>query len=312
MGKIAFVFAGQGAQHSGMGLDYYEQNDTAKEIFERAEKERSKTLLQCFYSDEAVLKETRNTQPCMFAFEVAIAQALIEKGVTPDVVAGFSLGELSALAVAGAASFESLFSLVCKRGALMQEAAEAHPTAMAAVVKLSNEEVMVKVIHGGVGAINESDVSLASASNAIIIGFNVRPDATAKSVAEREKVDLRLYRVIYQAIEDVEAAMKGMLDPVFEEKVIGHAVVRQTFKASGVGTIAGAYVMDGKFQRGCSCRITRDGEQIFDGGLASLKRFKDDVKEVATGYECGLVFEKFNDIQEDDMVEAYMMVEVPR
>ena len=180
------------------------------------------------------------------------------------------------------------------------------------LVKLSNEEVVVKVIHGGVGAINESDVSLASASNAIIIGFNVRPDATAKSIAEREKVDLRLYRVIYQAIEDVEAAMKGMLDPIYEEKVIGHAVVRQTFKASGVGTIAGAYVMDGKFQRGCSCRITRDGEQIFDGGLASLKRFKDDVKEVATGYECGLVFEKFNDIQEDDMVEAYMMVEVPR
>ena len=180
------------------------------------------------------------------------------------------------------------------------------------LVKLSNEEVVVKVIHGGVGAINESDVTLASASNAIIIGFNVRPDVTAKSIAEREKVDLRLYRVIYQAIEDVEAAMKGMLDPVYEEKVIGHAIVRQTFKASGVGTIAGSYVMDGKFQRGCSCRITRDGEQIFDGGLASLKRFKDDVKEVATGYECGLVFEKFNDIQEDDMVEAYTMVEVPR
>ena len=180
------------------------------------------------------------------------------------------------------------------------------------LVKLSNEEVMVKVIHGGVGAINESDVSLASASNAIIIGFNVRPDATAKSIADREKVDVRLYRVIYQAIEDVEAAMKGMLDPVFEEKVIGHAIVRQTFKASGVGTIAGCYVMDGKFQRNCSCRITRDGEQIFDGALASLKRFKDDVKEVATGYECGLVFEKFNDIQEDDMVEAYTMVEVPR
>ena len=180
------------------------------------------------------------------------------------------------------------------------------------LVKLSNEEVVVKVIHGGVGAINESDVSLASASNAIIIGFNVRPDATAKSIADREKVDLRLYRVIYQAIEDVEAAMKGMLDPVFEEQVIGHAVVRQTFKASGVGTIAGAYVMDGKFQRGCSCRITRDGEQIFEGALASLKRFKDDVKEVATGYECGLVFEKFNDVKEDDMVEAYMMVEVPR
>ncbi len=180
------------------------------------------------------------------------------------------------------------------------------------LVKLSNEEVMVKVIHGGVGAINESDVSLASASNAIIIGFNVRPDATAKSIADREKVDVRLYRVIYQAIEDVEAAMKGMLDPIFEEKVIGHAVVRQTFKASGVGTIAGCYVMDGKFQRNCSCRITRDGEQIFDGALVSLKRFKDDVKEVATGYECGLVFDKFNDIQEDDMVEAYTMVEVPR
>lgn len=180
------------------------------------------------------------------------------------------------------------------------------------LIKLSNEEVMVKVIHGGVGAVNESDVSLASASNAIIIGFNVRPDVTAKSIAEREKVDLRLYRVIYQAIEDVEAAMKGMLDPVFEEQVLGHAVVRQTFKASGVGTIAGAYVMDGKFQRNCSCRITRDGQQIFDGLLISLKRFKDDVKEVATGYECGLVFDKFNDIHEDDMVEAYTMVEVPR
>ena len=180
------------------------------------------------------------------------------------------------------------------------------------LTKLSNEEVVVKVIHGGVGAINESDVTLAAASNAIIIGFNVRPDATAKSTAEREKVDIRLYRVIYQAIEDVEAAMKGMLDPVFEEKVIGHAIVRQTFKASGVGTIAGAYVTDGKFQRGCSCRLSRGGEQLFDGGLTSLKRFKDDVKEVAAGYECGLVFEKFNDIQEDDTIEAYIMVEVPR
>ena len=180
------------------------------------------------------------------------------------------------------------------------------------LTKLSNEAVVVKVIHGGVGAINESDVSLASASNAIIIGFNVRPDATAKSIAEREKVDVRLYKVIYQAIEDVEAAMKGMLDPVFEEKVIGHAVIRQLFKASGVGTIAGSYVLDGKFQRGCSCRITREGEQIYEGPLASLKRFKDDVKEVAAGYECGLVFEKFNDLQEDDQIEAYMMVEVPR
>ena len=180
------------------------------------------------------------------------------------------------------------------------------------LVKLSNEEVVVKVIHGGVGAINESDVTLASASNAIIIGFNVRPDATAKSVAEQEGVDLRLYRVIYQAIEDVEAAMKGMLDPVFEEKVLGHAEVRQIFKASGVGNIAGSYVLDGVFQRNCQVRITRDGEQIFEGVLASLKRFKDDVKEVKAGYECGLVFEDFNDIKEEDRVEAYTMVEVPR
>ena len=165
---------------------------------------------------------------------------------------------------------------------------------------------------GGVGAINESDVILASASNAIIIGFNVRPDVMAKTTAEREGVDVRLYRVIYDAIADVEAAMKGMLDPIFEEKVIGHAEVRQTFKASGVGTIAGAYILDGVFQRGCSARITREGVQIFDGALASLKRFKDDVKEVRAGYECGLVFEKFNDIKEEDQVEAYIMVEVPR
>ena len=180
------------------------------------------------------------------------------------------------------------------------------------LVKLSNEEVVVKIIHGGVGAINESDVTLASASNAIIIGFNVRPDATAKAIAEQEGVDLRLYRVIYQAIEDVEAAMKGMLDPVFEEKVIGHGEIRQIFKASGVGNIAGSYVMDGIFQRGCSVRISREGTQIFEGPLASLKRFKDDVKEVRAGYECGLVFEGFNDIQEFDQVEAYIMVEVPR
>ena len=180
------------------------------------------------------------------------------------------------------------------------------------LLKLSNDEVVVKIIHGGVGAINESDVSLASASNAIIIGFNVRPDATAKATAEREGVDVRLYRVIYDAIADVEAAMKGMLDPIFEEKVIGHAEVRQLFKASGVGTIAGSYVLDGTFQRGCSVRITREGTQIFEGPLASLKRFKDDVKEVRTGYECGLVFEKFNDVHELDQVEAYIMVEVPR
>lgn len=178
--------------------------------------------------------------------------------------------------------------------------------------KLSNEEVVVKIIHGGVGSVNESDVNLATASNAIIIGFNVRPDPVAKTTAEREGVDIRLYKVIYSAIEDVSAAMKGMLDPVFEEKVLGHAEVRQIFKASGVGNIAGSYILDGVFERGCKCRISRDGEQIFDGALASLKRFKDDVKEVKTGFECGLVFEGFNDIAEFDQIEAYKMVEVPR
>jgi len=180
------------------------------------------------------------------------------------------------------------------------------------LIKISNEEVQVKVIHDGVGAVTESDVALAAASNAIIIGFNVRADAMAKTTAEHEKVDLRFYKVIYQVIADVESAMKGMLEPIYEEKIIGHAEIRQLFKASGIGTIAGSYVLDGKFQRGCKCRITRDGEQIFDGNLASLKRFKDDVKEVAAGYECGLVFEKFNDVKELDQVEAYAMVEVPR
>lgn len=180
------------------------------------------------------------------------------------------------------------------------------------LLKLSNDEVVVKIIHGGVGAINESDVSLASASNAIIIGFNVRPDVTAKETADREGVDIRLYRVIYNAIEDVEAAMKGMLDPVFEEKILGHAEVRQLFKASGVGTIAGSYVLDGTFERDCSVRITRDGVVVFEGALASLRRFKDDVKEVRTGYECGFVFANFNDVKEGDLVEAFKMVEIPR
>ncbi|MEG2232290.1 MAG: translation initiation factor IF-2, partial [Lachnospiraceae bacterium] len=180
------------------------------------------------------------------------------------------------------------------------------------LLKLSNDEVVVKIIHGGVGAVNESDVILASASQAIIIGFNVRPDATAKATAERERVDLRLYKVIYQAIEDVQAAMKGMLDPVFEEKIIGHAEIRQIFKASAVGNIAGAYVLDGQFLRGAKVRISRAGEQIFEGALDSLKRFKDDVKEVKAGFECGLVFEDFDKMQELDIVEAYIMVEVPR
>lgn len=182
----------------------------------------------------------------------------------------------------------------------------------ASLLKLSNEEVAVKCIHSGVGAINESDVILASASNAIIIGFNIRPDNQAKDVADREKVDIRLYRVIYNAIEDIESAMKGMLDPIFEEKVIGHAEVRQTYKASGVGTIAGSYVLDGYISRNCTVRISREGEQIFEGPLASLKRFKDDVKEVKSGFECGIVIENYNDIKEEDVIEAYIMQEVPR
>ena len=178
--------------------------------------------------------------------------------------------------------------------------------------KLTNEEVRVRVIHGGVGAVTESDVLLASASNAIIIGFNVRPEPAAKAFADEEKVDIRLYRVIYNAIEDIQAAMKGMLDPVFEEKVLGHAEVRQIFKASGVGTIAGSYVKDGKFVRNCQVRIVRDGIVVYEGDLESLRRFKDDVKEVAAGYECGLVFKKFNDVKEGDWIEAFTMVEVPR
>lgn len=180
------------------------------------------------------------------------------------------------------------------------------------LAKLSNEEVAVRVIHGGVGAINESDVTLASASNAIIIGFNVRPDNQAKQVAEQENVDVRLYRVIYNAIEDIEAAMKGMLEPEFVEKIIGHAEVRQTYKVSGVGTIIGGYVKDGQIVRGCKVRLLRDNVVIHDGELASLKRFKDDVKEVNSGYECGMSFEKYNDIKEGDQIEAYVMEEVPR
>lgn len=180
------------------------------------------------------------------------------------------------------------------------------------LTKLSNDEIVVKVIHSGVGAISESDVILASASNAIIIGFNVRPDAQAKSTSEHEGVEVKLYDVIYKAIEDVEAAMKGMLDPIFEEKVLGHAEIRQIFKASGVGNIAGSYVLDGVFERGCMVRISRQGQQLFEGNLASLKRFKDDVKEVKAGFECGLVFEDFGAFEELDIVEAYKMVEVPR
>ena len=180
------------------------------------------------------------------------------------------------------------------------------------LLKLSNDEVVIKCIHAGVGAINESDIILASASNAIVIGFNIRPDARAKDMADSEGVDVRLYRVIYNAIEDIDSAMKGMLDPIYEEKVIGHAEIRQTYKASGIGVIAGSYVLDGTINRNCSVRITREGNLIFEGKLASLKRFKDDVKEVKSGFECGMVFENFQDVAEEDQIEAYEMVEVPR
>ena len=178
--------------------------------------------------------------------------------------------------------------------------------------KIENDEVRVRVIHSGVGAINESDVTLASASNAIVIGFDVKPDTTAKEIAEREKVDIRLYNIIYKAIEDIENAMKGMLAPVYEEKVIGHAVVRQIFRSSGVGVIAGSYVLDGMVQRGAKVRIHRGEELLHDGVIASVKRFKDDVKEVRTGYECGLVIEGFSDLKEEDQLEVYVMEEVSR
>ena len=178
--------------------------------------------------------------------------------------------------------------------------------------KLSNDEVRVKVIHCGVGAVNESDVMLANASNAIIVGFNVRPDAGASAAAERQEVDIRLYRVIYQAIEEIEAAMKGMLDPEFKEVVLGHAEVRQTFKVSGVGTIAGAYVTDGKITRNSQARVVRDGIVVFEGKLASLKRFKDDAKEVSENFECGMSIESFNDIKEGDVIECFEMQEIER
>ena len=178
--------------------------------------------------------------------------------------------------------------------------------------KLSNDEVRIQVIHGGVGAITESDVMLASTSGAIIIGFNVRPEVNAKTMADAEKVDMRLYRIIYNAIEDISAAMKGMLDPIFQEKVVGHAEIRQLFKASGVGTIGGSYVTDGKIMRGAQYRIVRDGKVVYDGPLETLRRFKDDVREVNAGYECGLLFSRFNDIKEGDIAEAYIMEEIPR
>ncbi len=180
----------------------------------------------------------------------------------------------------------------------------------ASLEKLSNDEVRVRVIHGGVGAVNESDVMLAAASNAIIVGFNVRPDRAAADSAHQQDVEIRLYRVIYDCIEEIEQAMKGMLAPKFREVVLGHAEIRQTFKVSGVGTIGGAYVQDGKIVRACEVRIVRDGIVIHEGHLNSLKRFKDDVKEVATHFECGLGFENYNDIKEGDIVESFIMEEV--
>ena len=182
----------------------------------------------------------------------------------------------------------------------------------ASLEKLSNDEVSVKVIHSGVGAISESDVMLAASSNAIIVGFNVRPDAAARDGAQRQHVDMRMYRVIYDCIDEIEAAMKGMLAPKYREVVLGHAEVRQTYKVSGVGTVAGCYVQDGKIVRNCSVRVVRDGIVIHEGQLASLKRFKDDAKEVAENYECGMTVEKFNDIKEGDIIEGYTMEEIPR
>jgi len=176
--------------------------------------------------------------------------------------------------------------------------------------KLSNSEVSVKVIHCGVGAINESDVMLAATSNALIVGFSVRPDNAARDNAARNEVEIRMYRVIYDCIDEIEAAMKGMLAPKYKESVIGHAEVRQTYKVSKVGTVCGCYVLDGRIQRSCKVRVLRDNVVVFEGSLSSLRRFKDDVKEVASGYECGMQVEKFNDVKEGDVIECYVMEQI--
>ena len=178
--------------------------------------------------------------------------------------------------------------------------------------RLSNEKVKIKVIHSGVGAINESDVMLASASNAIVIGFNVRPENTAKNIADTEKVDIRLYKIIYDAIEDIESAMKGLLEPVYEEKIIGHAEVRKLFKISGIGTVAGCYVTDGKILRNAKIRVIRDGKNVYESEVSSLRREKNDVKEVNESYECGIMIEKFNDVKENDVLESYVMEEIKK
>ena len=180
------------------------------------------------------------------------------------------------------------------------------------IEKLDTDEIKIKVIHGAVGSITESDVMLASASNAIIIGFNVRPEPNANKLAEKEKVDIRVYRVIYEALEDIESAVKGMLEPIYREVVIGRADVRATFKVPNVGIVAGCYVSDGKVTRNSLIRVLRDGVIVYEGKIGSLKRFKDDVREVSEGYECGISIEKFNDIKEGDVFEAFIMEEVDR
>ena len=227
------------------------------------------------------------------AEERAAASAPVQKVTLEDLFNQIQAGEMKDL------------NLIVK--ADVQGSAEAVKQSLE---KLTNDEVRVRVIHAGVGAINESDVMLAATSKAIIIGFNVRPDAAARDSAARSNVDMRMYRVIYDCINEMESAMKGMLAPKFREAVIGHVEVRQVYKVSGVGTIAGCYVQEGKIQRGCSVRIVRDGIVIHEGTLASLRRFKDDVKEVAESYECGLSVEKFNDIKEGDQIEAFVMEEI--
>ncbi len=233
------------------------------------------------------LVEQRKTE------ERAKANAPVQKVSLEDLFSQIQAGEVKDL------------NIIVK--ADVQGSAEAVKTSLE---KLSNDEVRVKVIHSGVGAISESDVMLASTSKAIVVGFNVRPDASARDSAARSNVDMRMYRVIYDAIGEVEAAMKGMLAPKFREALIGHAEVRQTYKVSGVGTVAGCYVQDGKIQRSCQVRIVRDGVVIHEGQLASLQRFKDAVKEVASGYECGMTIEKFNDIKESDIIECFVMEQI--
>ena len=237
-----------------------------------------------------------------------MARELVEERKTQQKNAAFGLGKK--------VSLEDLFSQI-QAGEMktlniivkadVQGSAEAVKSSLE---KITNDEVRVKVIHSGVGAINESDVMLAATSGAIIVGFNVRPDNAARDSAARANVDMRMYRVIYDCINEIEAAMKGMLAPKFEEVIIGHAEVRETYKVSKVGTVTGCYVLDGKIQRGCSVRVLRDNIVIHEGELASLRRFKDDVKEVASGYECGMQVEKFNDIKVGDIIECFVMEQI--